>query len=39
MSREVSIVIGKEECTAELPVKVAPRTCQIFERPCLSGTC
>lgn len=31
MTREITILIGKEECTAELLVTEAPRTCRIIE--------
>lgn len=32
MRKEVSILIGKEECTAELLVKEAPTICQVLEK-------
>ena len=32
MSREITILIGKEECTAELLTKDAPHTCRIIEQ-------
>ena len=31
MPKEISIVIGDEECTAELLIEQAPRLCQIIE--------
>jgi hypothetical protein len=31
MRREISIQIGKEECTAELLTDLAPKTCRIIE--------
>ena len=31
MSKEITILIGDEECTAELLTEQAPRTCEIIE--------
>ena len=31
MAKEITIVIGDEECTAELLIEQAPRTCEIIE--------
>ena len=31
MSKEITIIIGNEECTAELLTELAPQTCQIIE--------
>ncbi|HSB78387.1 MAG TPA: DUF3830 family protein [Candidatus Methylomirabilis sp.] len=31
MGKEVTILIGKEECTAELLTDLAPKTCRIIE--------
>ena len=31
MGKEITILIGEEECTAELLTELAPRTCKIIE--------